>query len=486
MKTERNLKRGELGNDQTRREFLKTAGLAAAGIAAQSWIGNAADALLPGHEWKTWLTNDDLRLSPVAPTAWTSVSRLTGGDVLTISPDRKYQPILGFGAAFTDGACYLFNELSPTARKDLFHTLFHPSAMALNVCRTCIGSSDNAATLYSFDDGDADPELKRFSIEHDRAYTLPMLRQARAVNPDLFLFSSPWSPPGWMKDNGSMLGGCMRHTYMPAYAKYFVKFLRAYEAEGVPVQAITVQNEVDADQQGLMPACFWPQDYEADFVRFHLGPEFEQSSVNTKIWIIDHNYNLWGRAIAELETDGVRKYTNAIAWHGYTGEPEWMSRVQNAFPDLEMYWTEGSPDHNDPEYQKCWAAWGQKITAILGNSCRSVTGWSFATDERGQPNIGPYPLGGMITIDSKTEAIYHSGQFWAMGHFSRFIRRGAVRIHSEASAKDLHHSAFQNLDGSLVLVLTNPGATRTCQVRLLQQAATITLPGNSMMTLTSA
>jgi glucosylceramidase len=272
---------------------------------------------------------------------------------------------------------------------------------------------------------------------------------------------------------------------MPSYAKYFVKFLQGYEAQGVPVQAVTVQNEVDADQQGLMPACFWPQDYEADFLRFHLGPEFERSGVKTKIWIIDHNYNLWGRAIAELETEDVRKYTNAVAWHGYTGEPEWMSRVQNAFPDLEMYWTEGSPDHNDPEYMKCWVPWAQKFIGILANSCRAVTGWSFATDEHGKPNIGPYPCGGMITIDSKTRDIYHSGQFWAMGHFSRFVKRGAVRIQSEGSAKDLYHCAFENLDGSLVTVLTNPGVTRNCELRLRQQVAKLTLPANSVVTLTS-
>jgi glucosylceramidase len=358
--------------------------------------------------------------------------------------------------------------------------------MSLNVCRTCIGSADAAASVYSFDDGDPDPELKRFSIDHDRAYILPVLREARAVNSELFLFGSPWSPPGWMKDNGSMLGGCMRHTYMPSYAKYFVRFLADYAAAGVPVQAITIQNEVDADQQGLMPACFWPQDYEAEFVREHLGPEFERSGVKTQIWIIDHNYNLWGRAIAELETEGVRKYVNGIAWHGYSGEPEMMSRVQDAFPDLPMHWTEGTPDYNDPEYMKCWAAWGQKFTAILRNSCTSVTAWCFATDEHGKPNIGPYPCGGILTIDSKTHAIYHCGQFWALSHFSRFVKRGAVRIDSDGSYKDLSHVAFANPDGSLVVILTNAGNARTTELRLGRHVASVSVPPNSVMTFTAS
>jgi glucosylceramidase len=287
-----------------------------------------------------------------------------------------------------------------------------------------------------------------------------------------------------MKDNGSMLGGCMRHTYMPSYAKYFVKFLRAYEEEGVPVQAVTVQNEVDAEQQSTMPACFWPQDCEADFVKEHLGPEFERNGVKTKIWIIDHNYNLWGRAIAELETPGVRKYTNAIAWHGYSGSVEWINRVRDVFPDTEMHWTEGSPDCNDPEYLKCWVPWAQKFTDILQNHCRSITGWCFVTDEHGHPNVGPYPLGGMVTIDSKSKMIYHSGQFWAMAHFSRHIKRGAVRVDSQSAAKDLSHCAFKNPDGSLVVVVTNAGGRRTCELRLQNRVARLELSANSVVTLT--
>ena len=469
--------------DATRREFLKIAGLTAASIAAKASLGRPATAFeIQKGTLSLWVTNDDLRVAPVAPVSLSPEGPNVAETVVSVFSEQKFQSILGFGAAFTDGCCSLFHALSPEARKELFHSLFSPEEMNLSVCRTAIGACDNAATVYSFDDGEPDPDLKRFSIEHDRAYILPVLREARAANPNLFLFGSPWSPPGWMKDNGSMLGGCMRHTYMPSYAKYFVKFLQAYEAEGVPVQAITVQNEVDADQQGLMPACFWPQDYEADFVSTHLGPEFERSGVKSKIWIIDHNYNLWGRAIAELETPGVRKYTNAVAWHGYSGEPEFMSRVHNRFPDIEMYWTEGSPDHDDPEYLKCWAVWGQKITTILSNHCRCVTAWTFATDERGKPNVGPYALGGLVTIDSKTKAIYRSGQYWAMRHFSPFVYRHAFRVQSAGGAKDLYHCAFENPDGSLVVVLTNPGGARTCQLQIRKQVANLELSPNSITT----
>lgn len=477
--------------NKTRRDFLKTAGAAAATLTHSGYLRGAnlrpqpstSPTGTPTGTLTVWVTDNDRRLAPAPPIAWSDRSSVVAQDAITVRPSERFQPMLGFGAALTDGSCYLFSELFPAVREELFHVLFHPSEMALNVCRTCIGSSDHSVSVYSFDEGEPDPDLKRFSIEHDRAYILPILRQARRVNPDLFLFSSPWSPPGWMKDNGTMLGGCMRHTYMPSYANYLVKFLQSYEAEGVAVQAITVQNEVDADQQGLMPQCFWPQDYEADFVRLHLGPQFERSGVKTKIWIIDHNYNLWGRAIAELETPGVRQYTNAVAWHGYSGKPEWMQRVQAAFPEIEMYWTEGSSNFDDPDYFK-WVPWAQNFTTILQNGCRSITGWCFATDNHGRPNVGPYPLGGLVTVDSKTKEIYHSGQFWALAHFSKFIRRAAVRIDSQSAAKDLLHCAFENPDGSLVIVITNPGHARTCEIQLQGKAAHLSLPADSVVTLT--
>jgi glucosylceramidase len=480
--TDRNLKNSM---EPTRRAFLKTAGAGAVLLAgtmptsALTWTENSGPAL---DSIEVWVTDDTQRMSP-SRTAFAGEASSPFIESIVVDSMKKFQTIHGFGACFTDGSCLLLSKLPAATREELFHRLFDRSGMALNVCRTCIGSSDHSASLYSFDDGDPDPGLKRFSIDHDRAYILPMLREALSVNPDLFLFSSPWSPPGWMKDNNSMKGGCMRHTYMPDYANYFVRFIQEYEQAGVPIHAITVQNEVDADQQGLMPACFWPQDYEADFVSQHLGPAFERHALQTKIWIIDHNYNLWGRAIAELENPDVLKYSKTVAWHGYSGIPDWMMRVRNAFPQIEMRWTEGSPDHDDPEYMKCWVLWAQKFSQILSNGCVSVTGWCFATDERGGPNVGPYPLGGLMTIDSHSQDIYHSGQFWALEHYSRFIRRGSARVETQGAAKNLTHCAFTNPDGSVVVVITNAGPAQVCELHIDQKAVRLELTANSVTTI---
>jgi glucosylceramidase len=223
-------------------------------------------------------------------------------------------------------------------------------------------------------------------------------------------------------------------------------------------------------------------EYEADFVRQHLGPTFERNGVKAKIWIVDHNYNLWGRAIAELETPDVRRYTNAIAWHGYLGNPEWMMRVDAAYPEVEMYWTEGGPDYTQPDYLTDWAQWSTMFLGILRNGCRSITGWNLALDERGKPNIGPFTCGGMVTIHSQTKEITRSGQHWALAHFSRFIRRGAHRIESTGGG-DVAHAAFQNPDGSQILIVANTGTDRAVEARLGPQSTTVQLARNSVATL---
>lgn len=471
--------------ENTRRNFLRLSAIGLAAVTAKSFAAprDDVDRDVPSGNISVRVTYADKRFASAPSVAWLPAAGPAGENSIVLDPAKKFQEILGFGAAFTDASCYLFNQLSPSSREQLFHELFHPAEMGLSVCRTCIGSSDYSTKVYSFDEGDPDPDLKRFSIDHDREYILPMLGEARKHNPDLFLFSSPWSPPGWMKANGSMLGGSMRRAYMSSYANYFVKFLRAYEAEGVPVQAVTVQNEVDTDQDGRMPACLWPQEYEADFVRQNLGPAFQSNGIKTQIWLIDHNYNLWGRAIGELETPGVRKYANSIAWHGYVGQPEWMSRVHAAFPDVPMYWTEGGPDYTSPTYAADWCEWSTTYSTILRNWCRSITGWNLALDEHGRPNIGPFSCGGLVTIHSQTHEITRSGQFWAFAHYSRALRRNARRFDTQSTAANLSHVGFENPDGERVLVLTNPGSERTVQLQMSEKRAEISLPERSVTTL---
>ncbi len=471
-----------------RRSFLQSALSAAAvlptAISSTRASARQEDVTSGGRTIQAWLTDDRRKFQSTPVPAWQKTGSAAAEPAIVIETTHVKQQILGFGAAFTDASCYLISQLPEPAQTKLLADYFTASGLNFNVCRTCIGSSDYSRSVYSFDDSpQPDPTLSHFSIDHDKAYILPVLREARKANPDLFLLSTPWSPPGWMKANNSMLGGSMRKEYFAPYAQYFVKFLKAYAAEGVRINSVTVQNELDADQNGAMPACLWGQEYEIDFVKQHLGPALKQASLDTLIWIIDHNYNLWGRAVDELEDRDVWKYVDGVAWHGYMGKPDAMSRVQEAFPDKHMYWTEGGPDYRDSDYLTDWAKWSATYTGILRNWARCIIGWNLALDEHGKPNIGPFSCGGLVTIHSGTQEIIPSGQYWGFAHFSKVVKRGARVLGSEGELDGVSHVAFRNPDGQHVMVLTNTGKNQNCVLRLADHITTAEIPSNSVLTL---
>jgi glucosylceramidase len=471
----------------SRRDFLKSASVSAAALAVAGGT-RLANAFETQSTVKVWGTFRDKRHAPLAPLTWSKPGQVAA-DAIQLDSGATRQEILGFGAAITEASAYVLGRLSDAERAPVMHDLFAPEAMALNVCRTCIGSSDYATKLYSYDESsEPDPELKKFSLDHDKQYYLPVLREARKANPDLFLFSSPWSPPGWMKPNNSMLGGAMRQQSFDPYARYFTKFLEGYKAEGVEVNAVTVQNECDAEQGGRMPACLWAQEQEMEFAAKFLAPAIRKAGLSAKIWIVDHNYSLWGRAIDELSDPSVYEAVDGVAWHGYVGEPTAMTRVHDAFPNKNAYWTEGGPDITQPDYQTDYTKWADQFNGILNNWARSITAWNVALDEKGKPNIGPFPCGGVVTIDNGSHKITRSGQYWAFAHYSQHVKRGARVFATNAlgetgSGSAVSHTGFRNPDGSYVVVLANKGAERQVQLLMGDQAVTVGLPADSVQTL---
>jgi glucosylceramidase len=500
----------------TRREVLKYAGLGA-GAAAASGLGitpafslDAKAAQPPAKPAQTEITDKTgKRLAVGAEVAWTKPARNAPPANVIVDPTKTAQTILGFGAAFTDAACFTLARLGDDKRAELLRTMFAQDQHALSTGRIPIGASDYATAVYSYDDGPEDPELKRFSIDRDRDYVLPTLRAALAANPDLFLFGSPWSPPGWMKYSNSMLGGNIRPENINTYAHYLQKFVQSYAAEGVPVRAVTTQNEIDADQGGRMPACPWPEEDEERLVAA-LGQLFEDSG--TKIWTLDHNYNLFGRAIDQLSRPRIKKYVNTIAWHGYVGTPEMMGYVKQKFPDVEMHWTEGGDEYKTPGFLSNWSKWGATFSGILNNGPQSITTWNVALDERGRPNVGPFDCAGLVQIHSSTKEITLTGLYWALVHHARAFHRGSVIVASHdangdapaingalidqaassstvsstpnsAAASRVYHAAAKNPDGSLVLLLTNPGDAREITVACAGQTAKVALSADSLTTL---
>jgi glucosylceramidase len=492
-----------------RREF---AGLVAGGVTALSGVAPAwaqpagAIAVRQTADTKRFAEEPALKWQPAAASS---------NEAIVLDPSRTYQEMLGFGGALTDAAAYMINQLDAPSREKFLRELYDPSELGLEVTRICVGSSDYAATMYSYDEGEPDPDVKRFSIDHDKAYILPQLRTARKYNPSLFLFASPWSPPGWMKANGTMLGGSLKPKNFPAYAKYLVKFLQGYQAEGVPVDAISPQNEADTDQDGRMPACVWAQEHEIVFVSQHLGPALEQNRIPAKIWILDHNFNLWGRVVNELENPLVSRYVDGVAWHPYVGSVTAVSRVHDLFPDKNMYSTEGGfeatfslvgpmtfgagapggagPEpvagaggrgpRRDPQSAEAIARAGVGAANAVRNWLKCIIVWNLVLDENGKPNIGPFNGRGFITIDSKTKEITRSGSYWAMKHYTHAAHRGSKRFDTQGGLEGVAHVAFVNPDDTKTVVVSNTGAARKVQLRLGNLMTEVSLPANSVTNL---
>jgi len=482
---------------QTRRSFVKAISAGSLLLAADVTLGWCTTGAGSADTAAVWSTDRERRHVPLGPISWEPL-KYARADAIFLDESNAKQEILGFGGAFTDATCYLLSRMPREQRSTLMHDLFGADAMALNVCRTTIGASDYSVTPYSYDESPApDPELKKFSIDHDRAYILPVLKEARGVNPDLFLFSSPWSPPGWMKSSNTLFGGTIREASFAAYADYFRRFLTDYKAAGVEIDAVTVQNEVDSEQQGKMPQCLWGQQDEVAFAKDYLGPVLRKAGLGTKIWVLDHNYDLWGRVLDELSDARLAGTIDGIAWHGYLGHPSAMSLVHEQHPEKNAYWTEGGPDIMQPDYQIDWAKWGELFNGILNNWARSITAWNLVLDEHGKPNIGPFSCGGTVTLDQSSGKITRSGQYWALSHFCRHIKRGAKVIATssmeplprggalldEDKSAALTHSAFRNPNGGMVVVLANRGPQRQTQLVVGERSLDVAVPPNSLTTL---
>jgi glucosylceramidase len=349
--------------------------------------------------------------------------------------------------------------------------------------------------------------LEHFSLKPDEAYILPVLRQIRDINPGLFLLASPWSPPGWMKTygtslggrvtenyldpyahslwdfaNGSMLGGWMSEKYIEVYSRYIAKFLEGYAQAGVPVNAVTTQNEIMTTQSGRMPACRWSPLVEAAFVRDHLGPLLRAQHQQTQIWLFDHNYDLYQRLEAQFNDKQLLKYVDGVAWHGYTGTPDQMSLLHSKAPTVPFYWTEGGPFIDDPAYARDWAKWGGIFTDVLENWCRCAIAWNLMLDPHGKPNLGPYTCGGLVTLNDDG-SLLKSGQYHALRHFSQHLQKGGVRIASASDAAGVRHVAVRNPDGTFALVVTNPGVGRDLQLLAAGRQLSFSMSGNSIATL---
>ncbi|MBO5222933.1 MAG: hypothetical protein J6C23_00275 [Clostridia bacterium] len=405
---------------------------------------------------------------------------LKGATTLKIDSVPSCENFMGFGVAITGSSCYNLSIMDEDKRAELIKSVYSKDGLNLSVARLSIGSSDYSAELYSYDDVPFDEKLEHFSIDKDRAYVIPMIKEILKVRPDLLIFASPWSPPGWMKTGGNLGGGYMREKYVDVYADYIIKFVKEYEKEGIKIYGITPQNELETQQDGTMPACDWHPDVEAKFIK-SLKAKLTKAGMDLKIWAYDHNFINTHRVMWTLDEHNLDKDVDGIAFHYYSGEVEETLKITQKYPSLQLHFTEAGPRLYD-NYATDATKWAIMISRALKCGYKSFTGWNLVLNEDGGPNIGPFFCGGLITYDRRDKSFAYSGQYKAFSQIAPYINSKSVIYpitcdkkfgfnmpHFPASVAPTEGFAVDNATETVLVLVNNNDKKAQTQIECLGQ-----------------
>jgi glucosylceramidase len=393
---------------------------------------------------------------------------------IDVDPTTTYQSMLGFGISMEQASVANILALSATARAELLTSLVDPAAgVGQNLFRLPMGTPDFTGTpWYSYDDmpaGQTDPTMAKFSIQHDVDLgTIGLLKSMLAINPDVKFFGSIWSPPGWMKDSGTMLGGNLLSSNIPALALYFRKFVEAYAAQGIPIYAVTLQNEPQYSNVQY-PTCIVSAAQEAQLAQA-VKQEFTAGGLDTQIWVFDHNFDIGPAYATTILGDAASAAAaNGVAWHDYAGDPSAMTTVHDAFPSADMFFTE----------KTLWGVAGvERAAQYIRNWSRTYVSWLTMLDQDGKPNNGPNSGKVRRFVKATTYAgaeYWPTAEHYLFGLYSKFVQRGAKRISSTTGTPTTVTSvAFLNPDSSIATVVMNQTMTA--------QAFAIASEGNQIWT----
>jgi glucosylceramidase len=385
-------------------------------------------------------------------------------ETIFVDSSKTFQNIVGIGGALTDAAAETFYRLPAEKQHELLTAYFDPAeGIGYSLGRTHINSCDFSSESYAYV-RDGDKELASFNIAHDLKCRIPFIKQAvKAAGKDFSLFVSPWSPPAWMKDNHDMLqGGHLLPQFFDAWANYYVKFIQAYQKEGIPIWGLTVQNEPMSKQ--TWESCIYSAEDERGFLKNHLGPALARAKLSDKkVMIWDHNRNLvYQRAKEVLDDPSAAKYVWGVAYHWYVGDHfENLKLVKEAYPRINLLFSEGCNGPFDRAGIDDWQ-WGERYGRSMINDfnqgAAGWTDWNVLLDERGGPNhVGNFCF---APIHADTNgALHYMNSYYYIGHFSKFIRPGPRRIVSSSTSDDLLTTAFINKDGRVAVVVMNSTGT---------------------------
>ncbi len=426
------------------------------------WVlGLLLPQLAASAQVQLWLTSPEESARFEKQTVPLSFSTMAAREpTIEVDESQTFQTIDGFGFCLTGGSAAHLSRMSPQARAALLAELFSTegNSIGTSYLRVSIGASDLNDHVYSYDDlpvGQTDPELTRFSLQPDRAEVIPILKEILAINPSLKILASPWSPPTWMKTNQDTVGGSLDPKFYQAYANYFVKYVLGMEAEGIRIDAITVQNE--PLHPGNNPSLLMLAAEQAEFVKHHLGPAFQHAGLSTKIFIYDHNADRPDYPISILDDAEARKFVDGSAFHLYRGPIEALSKVHAAYPDKNVYFTEqwvGAPGNLRADLD-----WHVK-TLIIGatrNWSRTVLEWNLSSN----PELTPHTDRGGCTmclgaVTIARDALTRNPAYYIIAHAAKFVRPGSVRVASNY-LESLPNVAFMSPDRKRVLIVLNAG-----------------------------
>ena len=412
------------------------------------------------REARMWLTTPD-RGALVAQQANSLDFSTEAGalPVVTVDDAQRFQVMEGFGFALTGGSAQLLMRMGAAQRTALLKELFTTGGDGIGVSylRVSIGASDMNERVYSYDDlppGETDAEMAKFSLGPDRADVIPVLKEILAIRPGIKILGSPWSAPAWMKTNGDVKGGELKPEYYRAFAEYFVKYIEGMRAEGIAIDAITVENEPLNPKNTPSMVMFGPE--QDSFIAKYLGPAFAKAGIRTKILLYDHNPDVTSYALSILGDRAASKYVDGTAFHLYGGEGSVLTKVHDAYPKKNLYLTEQSVTQRREEGPLGIA---EPVRAVMiaatRNWSRNVLLWNLAADPHDGPhtnNGGCTGCSGAITLDGDT--VTKNVAYYVVEHFSQFVPPGSVRVAS-SEMEQLASVAFVTPEGKVVLVISN-------------------------------
>lgn len=416
--------------------------------------------VVPGISYWTTTGNQTSLLSKQTTAAGFSTT-LSTLPMINVDSTIQFQTVDGFGYTLTQGSAQVINQMADFDKVNLLTELFGTGETSIGVSylRVGIGATDLSSTVYSYDDmpaGQTDPTLANFSLAPDQTAMIPILKKILLINPNIKILASPWSPPVWMKDNNSSIGGSLNPVYYQAYADYFVKYIQGMRAEGISITAITPQNEPLNPANN--PSLSMTAAQQANFIKNNLGPAFVSAGLNTKIIIYDHNCDRPDYPLQVLGDAGARPFIDGSAFHLYAGDISAMSQLVTAYPDKNIYFTEQYTSSSGGFAGDLQWHMRNVIIGSMRNNSKIALEWNLAND----PAYGPYTPGGCNTclgaLTIGGNVVTRNVAYYIIAQASKFVTPGSKRIASENSG-DINTAAFLRPDGKKVLITTNNGGT---------------------------